>query len=127
MFNKIRTTVLTALAALGISTAAVTVTEGSVSAASQVTFCFKWYSGSTYANYPVYLEAWQNGRWQVIRNGRTNASGCGTFSNTPTNVQLLVQASMTAGGSRFDGYTPYYSNTGTGGANLGTGTVYQTW
>ena len=128
VLKKVRTALISLVAMMGIGIGGLAGNEGTASAASGVSFCFGWAdTGAAYANYPVYLEAWQGGQWVVIRNGHTNAQGCGLFRDTPTNVHLLVQASLVAGGRRFDGYTPNYSSLGSGGAQLGTGWVYLTW
>ena len=99
-------------------------------AASAVSVCFKFANPptfSTYSNRPVYLYYKAPHGWEYLgRSGNTNASGCATFYNTPTNVRLAVRAYMNTQYQTWDGWSQYSSNTGSGGANLGRGLVYRT-
>ena len=114
----------TVLAAAAITGGTAAVTAPSAQAASGVSFCFVWGGGTAYANQPVYL---MNSAGQSVRAGKTNGSGCGVFTNTPTSSGMYVRAhtvlnegsyhSVYAGNSR------YAAPAGTGGANLGTGYV----
>lgn len=98
------------------------------SAATQVTACFRWSSGGAYAYQPVHLMRFNGSGWVVERNGKTGANGCGTFYNTPSNVHLTVKAYKVYGDNNiglaiYSGWAPNYTNTGGGGAYVGTGTV----
>jgi hypothetical protein len=112
---------------LGLLTTMSPLNQAPAHAASSVSFCFQWSTGSAYASQPVYLMAWnsRSQKWdRQIRNGRTNSAGCGTFSNTPTNEYLIVQGYVVLwNGQMWSGYTPRYANPGAGAANLGRGTV----
>ncbi len=62
-----------------------------------------------------------------IRNGKTNASGCGTFYNTPSTVYLRLKAYVAFGDANigmaiFDGPSGYFSP-GSGTGNVGKVTV----
>ncbi len=97
-------------------------------AATQTTACFKWSSGAAYANQPVYLMTWDGAKWVSARNGKTNASGCGTFYSVPSNKYVTVKAYKAFGDANiglamFEGWAPRYANPGSGAANLGTGYV----
>lgn len=97
-------------------------------AATSVSFCFSWAAGAAYSSSPVYLHEWNGQQWVSIRSGRTNASGCATFSRTIANRYYIVQAYKAVGDrsygiATYTGWTPYYSGLGTGGSNLGRGYV----
>lgn len=115
------------IAALALAIGGTAVGATPAHAASAVTACFRFSDdGSVYANRPVQLQSATDGRWSTIRSGNTNASGCGTFSATPTNKWLRIRAAIVEGNSLigqkvWEGVSPYRSNTGAGSANLGTG------
>jgi hypothetical protein len=98
------------------------VSAPAASAASGVSYCFKWAdkqfadrpgSGKAYAELPVYLMARdRSGKVVKLRKMRTDAKGCGRFSDTPTARKLWVKAAYVQD-----------SSTEQGGMHLGTGTV----
>lgn len=105
------------------------------SAATAVTFCFKYArSGLPATNLPVQL--WQvNAAGQRIgsqlRGGKTNNAGCATYVNTPANARLRVFAYSVYGDSltgmvAYSGATPYVTPAGQGTVFIGTGLVYKT-
>jgi hypothetical protein len=99
------------------------------SAASAVSFCFTFANPpahSAYANRPVYLYAQLPHGWDLVKSGTTNASGCGTFYNTPTNTKLMVRAYTATAYQTWDGWSQYYAPTGSAGYSLGKGMVYRT-
>ena len=114
-------------AALVVGGVAATATPAA--AATSTSFCFTWYTGAAYANYPVELHQVDAAGKSlgVVRRGKTGAGGCGTFSTTPSNVRLRVAASLSAGGQYFAGWTPSLALPGQGGANLGSAYVYRVW
>lgn len=106
----------------------------SAHAATSTTACFRWSDdGTVYASQP--LELWRtNSAGQLtslLRSGRSNANGCGTFYDTPSNVYLRVVAQYnTPTGAHFDhwqGLSPRVATPGSGGANLGLGYVSYAW
>lgn len=101
----------------------------SASAASAVSFCFKYSNPPTfsaYANKPVFLYYKAPHGWEYLgRSGYTGSNGCGTFYNTPTNVQLAVRAYTSTPYMAWDGWSQYASNTGSGSNFLGHGNVYR--
>jgi hypothetical protein len=120
---------LSALLAAMVSVVGLGVTAQPAAAASAVSFCFREPTspmgavGAPYANKPVYLMRWAPwaNKWVHERSGSTNASGCGTFFNTATAPYLRVQAYLPTRTGVFSAWTPRYANSGSGGANLGTG------
>jgi len=62
-----------------------------------------------------------------IRDGRTGSNGCATFSSTPTNVNLRMQAvhvdSYLGGTDTYIGIAPRIAPPGAGGHQLGLGYV----
>ena len=60
------------------------------SAASAVSGCFVWDTGTAYANQPVHLQQQSRGRWTTIRSGKTNSRGCATFTRTPTTADAAT-------------------------------------
>jgi hypothetical protein len=113
---------LTVLTPLG----AVVAESAPASAASSLTFCFKWSTGAAYASQPVNLRSWNGSSWVVERNGRTNTAGCATFLNVPTSKYTTVNAyTVLANGQIWSGWSPLYANPGNGGVNIGTGYVYR--
>ena len=98
------------------------------SAATAVSSCFKWDTGTAYKSQPVFLMKWNGSAWTSIRSGRTNASGCGTFTNVPSNVYVTMQAYSVLGDGNI-GLAIYSSNNGiwatpgSGGVSLGTQSV----
>lgn len=128
MFALLRKAVTaTALTAALVSGGAMTM-AAPAQAATAVSFCFTWaQTGAAYSGYPVFLYS-VDGTGRAIsqlRSGRTNSSGCGTFSSTPSGVQLRVFAGVGAGGHYWSGQTPSWATAGTGGVWLGYGRVYQ--
>ncbi len=122
--NRLAALAIVALAPLG----ALVMQATPAAAATQTTACFKWSSGVAYSNQPVYLMTWDGAKWVSVRNGKTNASGCGTFSNVPSNKYVRVKAYKAFGDANiglamFEGWTPSYANPGQGAAQLGTGYV----
>jgi hypothetical protein len=121
MFRKL----LAAAAVAVLSLGGVTVAAGPASAATAVSACFKWNTGTAYANSPVHLMQWNGAKWVSIRNGKTNASGCGTFTSVPSASFTSIQAYKVYGDSNI-GLAIYsssinnYATKGTGGVNLGT-------
>ena len=104
-----------------------TLTGGSAQAATAVTGCFKWSNGAPYANQRVHLLQW-TGSWTVIRNGKTNGAGCGTFYNTPGNAYLAMKATAVLDDGRYvtsyEGYSPRYVEPGNYHGGVGTGYVH---
>ncbi|MBA2282094.1 MAG: hypothetical protein H0W25_12825 [Acidimicrobiia bacterium] len=106
----------------------------SAHAATSTTACFRWSNNTAYANQPMQL--WRTdstGRLiSLQRSGRTNASGCGTFSNTPSNMYLRAVAQYNSPAvyghyDHWEGFSPRIATPGSGAANLGTGYVYYVW
>ena len=99
------------------------------SAATAVRFCFTYSNPPTfsaYANKPVFLYYKAPHGWEYLgRSGSTGANGCGTFYNTPTNVQLAVRAYTSTPYMAWDGWSQYSSHTGAGTNHLGNGNVYR--
>ncbi|MBX7068306.1 MAG: hypothetical protein K1X38_02870 [Microthrixaceae bacterium] len=98
------------------------------SAASAVSGCFVWDTGTAYANQPVHLQQQSRGRWTTIRSGKTNSRGCATFTRTPTNANLRLLGSVAFGDSNigmavYQGTSGYYARPGNGTVATGTGTV----
>ena len=104
------------------------------SAATSTTACFKWApgtpaAGTPYMNRPVQL--WQTNsvgaRLVKLRDGRTDSNGCGTFYNTPSNMNLrmrAVQVDQTLTGQAvYEGWTGRFALPGNGGVVLGIGYV----
>lgn len=123
-----RRTLVALLMALGLATA-LGATAAPAHAATSVSFCFKFNNASqtSYANRPVYLYFKAPHGWEYLgRSGYTNANGCGTFYNTPTNTTMAVRAWINTQYQTWDGWTPIASHTGSGGHHLGTGWVHRT-
>ena len=104
------------------------------SAATSITFCSKYAGSRTAATHlPVQLWRVNNAGQRIgsqLRGGKTNASGCATYANTPANVKLAVFANATYGDSNigwvfYSGATPYYALEGQGQVSVGTGWVYR--
>jgi len=128
--GRLRGLVLAGLMAFGFVGALGVVDAAPASAASSVTACFRWSNGTAYANQPMKLYTYNPSTGRIVslvRNGRSNASGCGTFSNTPTNQNLVAVASFGTDFQYWEGWSPRYALPGQSGANLGTGTVYRIW
>lgn len=124
---------LTVFFCLGLLASAVLVASPTAVASEQTTgthvkACFYLPNGSPYGNAPIYLDQWAYSgatgyREVVIRpNGKTDATGCGTFFNVPTSGWFRVvtnwtfdQAS-TCGFNRFNyfGYSEWLRAPATG-------------
>jgi hypothetical protein len=120
---------LAALAVVALAPLGAVLTQATpVAAATQTTACFKWSSGPAYSNQPVYLMSWDGAKWVSIRSGKTNANGCGTFYNVPSNRYLTMKGYQVFGDNNiglamFEGWPPRYASPGTGAPHLGTGYV----
>ena len=131
LLTKIRTAALASLVGLGsIGAASAALPAGSASAATTVSFCFKYQnppSFSAYANKPVYLYQVlpSGGVGRLMRSGSTNANGCGTFYNVDGSTAVAVYA-YTTGNQTWEGWSQYSAPIGRGAANLGTGQVWRT-
>ena len=128
-FRRLSLTLLVAvLGALGLVGAGTVTTTANASSA--VSFCFTFANPPThsaYANRPVFLYYKAPHGWEYLgRSGYTGSNGCGTFYNTPTNVQLAVRAYTSTAYQTWDGWSQYLAPSGSGGANLGNGMVYRT-
>jgi hypothetical protein len=129
--NTIRKILAGALVALTFTFATVGVGAPQASAATSTTACFKWSDGTPYMNRTVQL--WQmnsaGNRVAKLRDGRTDANGCGTFFNTPSNMYLAMRAVhidyLWWGNAVYEGWTSRMSLPGQGGALLGIGWVYR--
>ena len=124
---SVRRILATVVAAAGAGSALAT-TAAPAQAATAVTVCYVYkQTGAAYANLPVDL--WQvdsYGNWiSKVRSGKTNSSGCGTFTNTPSNMYLRGYANIYVGGRLLSGASSRIALPGTGGANLGSSYVYQ--
>lgn len=111
----------------------------SASAASSVSFCFRWSgtgsdgvqrSGKPYSGRPVYLIRVVDGHKKKVRTGRTDSRGCGVFRDTPERGRLFVRAATSVahnatGGSAVDFWSgrTRSADPGDGHANLGTAKV----
>jgi hypothetical protein len=99
--------------------------QPSADAATAVSFCFRYPSGARYANLPVKLYSAKPGYFS--RSGRTNSSGCGTFTNVPPRPYgVYVKVDYWYGSDTY-GYQVYYGQTRTAPAGSGSynlGTVY---
>ena len=128
--GRFRRMLVGVLLALGMSVGTVATVAVPAQAASAVSACFTFANPPThsaYANRPVFLYYKAPHGWEYLgRSGYTGSNGCATFYNTPTNVQLMVRAYINTQYQTWDGWSQYYANTGTGGANLGRGMVYRT-
>lgn len=124
---KIRS-LITSIAVVAAGVLGMVAVAPTASAATATTACFKWYTGAPYASQPVHLMKWTGSTWTSIRSGKTNKSGCATFSNTPSNVYLTMKGYTVLGNTNiglalFEGWAPRYANPGAGGVGLGTGVV----
>lgn len=108
------------------------VTASPASAATSVKVCFKFADGSRYANSPVFLyKSTRAGTLygNPLRSGRTNSTGCATFTSTPSNTMMRAQARRVYGDASigqavYEGKSPRIALAGSGQADLGTGIVY---
>ena len=115
---------LTAVALTFSSVTALMVTAASpADAATGASLCFKWDTGAAYASQPVQLYSQYSGA--KLRDGRTNARGCGTFTGLTSTGKYIVRAYNTLptpyGTHIYDGWTPYQTGPGRGTVDLGTG------
>lgn len=122
-----RRAMTTTIAAAAVLTGTSALSAPAASAATGVYSCFTWSSGYAYANQPVHLLQWNGSSWVKIRSGKSGANGCSTFYNTPSNVHLMVQGYTVLNSGYYNtiwsGYSPRYTGTGAGTANVGTGVV----
>lgn len=125
--SKFRRFITSAIGAAALATGVTVAAAPAAQAATAVSFCFQWNTGKAYSSQPVQLQYWNGTKWVPYRDGKTNASGCGTFSNTASNVHLQVQAHtvLNSGTTRtvWSGFTPSFANPGAGTAHVGTGVV----
>ena len=127
--SKFRKGVIGMAAAVGTLGAVTTLDTSPASAATSVTFCFDFQNPpvfSDYASKPVFLyDQLPHGEWRLLRQGWTNASGCGTFYNTNPTVPMLLKAYTTTAYQTWE--SPYYTvRTGSGAVNMGTLPVFRT-
>lgn len=127
MNKRIAKLAIAATAALG-SVAGVAATPAHASSA--VSACFTE-PGYGWARQPVQLVGWNGRNWTLVRSGTTNANGCATFLNTPTDRHLSIRAykyltSPYHGTITFDSSVTRWTPTGSGGHNLGTFSVGST-
>ena len=118
--RRIATAVLAVILSIGAAFAIAPTAQASTS----IGFCFRWSTGTPYANQPVYMRSLSNSA--VINTGKTAANGCATWA-TPTYAGVYVQAyarlQSGPGYQLWNGYTPYATPAGAGAVSLGTGTV----
>jgi len=83
--------------------------EAAGTSAPDIHFCFSYADGSAYANGPVTLN-YSGGT--VVRSGRTNASGCGTWTDVTGNRTYSIQAKSVAT-TWYGTFTTQYTTVGT--------------
>ena len=104
------------------------------SAASSVTYCFKYSTGgAAYANSPTVLQVYTTSGWQGIASGTTFVDGCGSFTmGGYSNYYARVGAVKTVFSngvavSGWVGVTPVNATPGASQQWLGWGLVNCTW
>ncbi len=127
--NPLRAALLALALMLGVGTLLGGGTPAGAATSGNVAFCLKYANGTAYANKSVYLYRWNGSSWGgVYKSGSTNAQGCATWKNLPTNSHYATQGYWTYNvGSAIYAYNGWtgsaYLSTNGGTVNQSTGTV----
>lgn len=125
--------IITACSALAMVAVGSLAAAPSASAASQVSYCFKYENGYNYARLPVFLQlSVDTIDWYSVAVMETDPYGCGAFDifGKSINNYARVMASHDIDGTVHSGSpaywigtTPFYALPGQGAVNLGTGVM----
>lgn len=123
MFRTLAIRIATVFAALAMAIGLSSATAAPAQAAESVQFCFKWSTGYAYGYQPVFL---MNANGTTAKSGKTASNGCAVFTGLSPSRNYYVQAyTVLVNGQIWNGYAPWYTGTGYGRANAGTGIVYR--
>lgn len=125
--------VITGLSALVMVVVGSVAVAPPASAATEVSYCFKYSNGALYARLPAFIQlSTDTVNWTSVNVMETDPYGCGTFRiwGDFTDAYARVQAEHHVEGTvhrgspaTWIGVSPFYALPGQGAVNLGTGVM----